>query len=303
MSTPAPTVSLTAKDYKSELHPIWCPGCGDFGVLNALHRALAAMQIPPETLVMISGIGCSSRAPHFINAYGFHTVHGRALPIATGVKEARPDLEVLAVGGDGDFFAIGMGHLPHAARRNPDLTCIIMDNEIYGLTKGQASPTTNLKLVTGSTPYELVDQPINPVALSVVSGATFVARGYSGKPKDLAELLRQGIEHEGFSVIQIISPCVTFHNIFEATKAGVSPLPDTHDPTDKAGAIKAALEGNGMEVGVFYREQRRTLEQGIAEQKLRAQGAPPTRKSDMSALVPSVVRDDAFVVAPKMPSK
>jgi 2-oxoglutarate ferredoxin oxidoreductase subunit beta len=297
MSAPvAPAPLLTAKDFKTDLHPIWCPGCGDFGVLNALHRALAAKQIAPENLVLVSGIGCSSRAPHFVNAYGFHTVHGRALPIATGVKEARPELEVIAVGGDGDFFAIGMGHLPHAARRNPDITCIIMDNEIYGLTKGQASPTSRIKLVTGSTPYELVDQPVNPIALSIVSGATFVARGYSGKPKELADLMIRGMEHKGFAVLQIISPCVTFHNIFEETKAGVHDLPKDHNPKDKAGAIKVALEGTGMELGIFYEEQRPTLEQGLAYQKQKAAGAPPARKSDMSDLVLKVARPDSVVV-------
>jgi len=295
MSTPA-AVTLSAKDYKTELHPIWCPGCGDFGVLNALHRALAAQQIAPENLVMVSGIGCSSRAPHFVNAYGFHTVHGRALPIATGVKEARPELEVIAVGGDGDFFAIGMGHLPHAARRNPDVCCIIMDNEIYGLTKGQASPTSKLKLVTGSTPYELVDQPINPIALAIVSGATFVARGYSGKPKELADLIIQAMVHKGFAVLQVISPCVTFHNIFEDTKAGVRDLAKEHNPKDKAGAIKLAIEGNGMEIGIFYREERATLEQGIAYQKGKAAGGAPSRKSDMSELILKVAREEAVLV-------
>ena len=295
MSTPA-AVTLSAKDYKTELHPIWCPGCGDFGVLNALHRALAAQQIAPENLVMVSGIGCSSRAPHFVNAYGFHTVHGRALPIATGVKEARPELEVIAVGGDGDFFAIGMGHLPHAARRNPDVCCIIMDNEIYGLTKGQASPTSKLKLVTGSTPYELVDQPINPIALAIVSGATFVARGYSGKPKELADLIIQAMVHKGFAVLQVISPCVTFHNIFEDTKAGVRDLAKEHNPKDKAGAIKLAIEGNGMEIGVFYKEERATLEQGIAYQKGKAAGGAPSRKSDMSELILKVAREEAVLV-------
>jgi len=295
MSTPA-AVTLSAKDYKTELHPIWCPGCGDFGVLNALHRALAAQQIAPENLVMVSGIGCSSRAPHFVNAYGFHTVHGRALPIATGVKEARPELEVIAVGGDGDFFAIGMGHLPHAARRNPDVCCIIMDNEIYGLTKGQASPTSKLKLVTGSTPYELVDQPINPIALAIVSGATFVARGYSGKPKELADLIIQAMVHKGFAVLQVISPCVTFHNIFEDTKAGVRDLAKEHNPKDKAGAIKVAIEGNGMEIGIFYREERATLEQGIAYQKGKAAGGAPSRKSDMSELILKVAREEAVLV-------
>ena len=295
MSTPA-AVTLSAKDYKTELHPIWCPGCGDFGVLNALHRALAAQQIAPENLVMVSGIGCSSRAPHFVNAYGFHTVHGRALPIATGVKEARPELEVIAVGGDGDFFAIGMGHLPHAARRNPDVCCIIMDNEIYGLTKGQASPTSKLKLVTGSTPYELVDQPINPIALAIVSGATFVARCYSGKPKELADLIIQAMVHKGFAVLQVISPCVTFHNIFEDTKAGVRDLAKEHNPKDKAGAIKLAIEGNGMEIGIFYREERATLEQGIAYQKGKAAGGAPSRKSDMSELILKVAREEAVLV-------
>ena len=295
MSTPA-AVTLSAKDYKTELHPIWCPGCGDFGVLNALHRALAAQQIAPENLVMVSGIGCSSRAPHFVNAYGFHTVHGRALPIATGVKEARPELEVIAVGGDGDFFAIGMGHLPHAARRNPDVCCIIMDNEIYGLTKGQASPTSKLKLVTGSTPYELVDQPINPIALAIVSGATFVARGYSGKPKELADLIIQAMVHKGFAVLQVISPCVTFHNIFEDTKAGVRDLAKEHNPKDKAAAIKVAIEGNGMEIGIFYREERATLEQGIAYQKGKAAGGAPSRKSDMSELILKVAREEAVLV-------
>lgn len=297
MSAPAatPAPALGVKDFKTELHPIWCPGCGDFGVLNAMHRAFVAKQIPPEKLVLVSGIGCSSRAPHFVNAYGFHTVHGRALPIATGVKEARPDLEVVAVGGDGDFFAIGMGHLPHAARRNPNITCIIMDNEIYGLTKGQASPTSKLKLITGSTPYELNDQPVNPIALAIVSGATFVARGYSGKPKELADLIVKALEHKGFSMVQIISPCVTFHNIFEQTKAGVADLPASHDSLDKAGAIKLALEGTGMECGIFYVEQRPTLEDGFAHQRELAKSAPPARKSEMSELVPKVLRPDAVL--------
>ncbi len=187
---------------------------------------------------------------------------------------------------------------PHAARRNPDVCCIIMDNEIYGLTKGQASPTSKLKLVTGSTPYELVDQPINPIALAIVSGATFVARGYSGKPKELADLIIQAMQHKGFAILQVISPCVTFHNIFEDTKAGVHDLAKEHNPKDKAAAIKIAIEGNGMEIGIFYREERATLEQGIAYQKGRAVGAAPSRKSDMSDLIPKVAKDDAVLVNP-----
>ena len=214
---------LTAKDYKGTLPPVWCPGCGDFAVLNAMQKALAELGIPPHELVFVSGIGCSSRFPHFMNAYGFHAVHGRSLPVAVGLKLAMPDKTVIAVGGDGDGMAIGAGHFVHTARRNPKIAYVMMDNEIYGLTKGQASPTSELGLKTKSTPFadnlKSADQPINPLALAMISGATWVARGYSGKVKELTDLIKAAINHDGYAFLQVISPCVTFHDIYEAAKA------------------------------------------------------------------------------------
>ncbi|HEY8744363.1 MAG TPA: thiamine pyrophosphate-dependent enzyme, partial [Chloroflexota bacterium] len=185
----------TVDDYKSSAKPTWCPGCGDFGVLNAVYNSLKVQGYKTEEVVVVSGIGCSSRFPFFVSAYGFHGVHGRAIPIATGVKMANPDLKVLVVGGDGDAFAIGGGHFIHGMRRNVDVTYVIMDNEIYGLTKGQTSPTSNVGFITKSTPKGSIDQPLNPLALAMVAGATFVARGFSAKPKELADLIVQGINH------------------------------------------------------------------------------------------------------------
>lgn len=207
--TSAPVV-YKPSDYRSDLKPIWCPGCGDFGVLAAIQQALAAAQINPKDLAVVSGIGCSSRLPGFLQTYGLHTVHGRALPAAIGLKIARPDLTVMAVGGDGDFFSIGLGHLPHAARRDLDITVVVMDNAIYGLTKGQTSPTSPRGHVTKSTPYGQSAQPLHPLAIVLSSGASFVARGFSSQPKQLAELIKAGLDHRGFAFIHVLSPCVTF---------------------------------------------------------------------------------------------
>ncbi len=263
MSEATTTPALKPKDYKGRLPPVWCPGCGDFGVLAAMQRALAELAIAPEDTVFISGIGCSSRFPHFMNAYGFHSCHGRALPVAVGAKLAQPERTVITVGGDGDGMAIGGGHFLHAARRNPDITYVMMDNEIYGLTKGQASPTSELGLKTKSTPFSneetSSDTPLNPLALAIMAGATFVARGYSGKMKELVELTKQAIEHEGYAFLQVISPCVTFHDIYERARAQQKELVPEHDPSDKVAAITAAM-GEPFITGVFYQEQRTTLE-------------------------------------------
>ena len=264
-------VQLTAKDYKGRLPPVWCPGCGDFGVLAAMQRALAERQIAPENTVFISGIGCSSRFPHFMNAYGFHSCHGRALPVATGAQlAAKEGVKVLAVGGDGDGMAIGAGHFLHAARRNPDLTYVMMDNEIYGLTKGQISPTSELGLKSKSTPYmsgeSSSDMPLNPLALAIVSGATFVARGYSGKMKELVELIGQAIDHEGYAFVQVISPCVTFHDIYEKARAEQRSLEPGHDTGDMQASLIASL-GDPFVTGVFYENHRQTLGGALARQK------------------------------------
>jgi 2-oxoglutarate ferredoxin oxidoreductase subunit beta len=245
-------VKRKATDYRTDLKPIWCPGCGDFAVLAAIQQALVALQIDPKDLAIVSGIGCSSRLPGFVNAYGLHTVHGRSLPAAIGLKLARPDLTVMAVGGDGDYFSIGIGHLPHAIRRDVNITCIVMDNEIYGLTKGQTSPTSPLGHVTKSTPKGNPAQPLHPLAIALSSGATFVARGFSGQPKALAELIRKGMEHPGFSFIHAMSPCVTFYDTYKLYKEKVYDIPADHDAQDRDAAMRYALESERLPLGLLY---------------------------------------------------
>jgi 2-oxoglutarate ferredoxin oxidoreductase subunit beta len=223
-------------------------------VLNAVYNALRVKGYAPEDVVCVAGIGCSSRFPFFVNAYGFHGVHGRAMPIATGVKTANPKLTVLALGGDGDGFAIGGGHFIHAARRNLDITYVIMDNAVYGLTKGQTSPTASLGYVSKSTPKGSLDQPLNPLTLAITCGATFVARAFSGKPKEMADLIVQGIEHRGFALIDAYSPCPTFNkiNTFQFYRDEVATLPAGYDPTDLSEAFKYASVADPLYTGLLY---------------------------------------------------
>ena len=256
---------LPLETYKSDEKPTWCPGCGDFGVLNGLYNAMRAQGLQTKDIVVVSGIGCSSRLPFFVASYGFHGVHGRAMPIATGVKVANPNLKVLAMGGDGDAFAIGGGHFVHAARRNLDLCYVIMDNNIYGLTKGQTSPTSNVGFVTKTTPKGTPDRPINPLLLAIAGGATFVARAFSGKPKELADLIVAGIDHNGFAVIDTFSPCPTFNkvNTFKAYRDEVADLPPDYDPTDLQQAIKATSSEDPLYLGVLYRQDGESFEDHI----------------------------------------
>jgi len=250
------TEPLAVKDLKSDVKPIWCPGCGDFGVLNALLKALTDLKLDPAHVAIASGIGCSGRFPAFVNAYGFHGVHGRVLPLATGIKLANPELTVFAVGGDGDAFSIGAGHLPHAARRNVDITYIVMDNEIYGLTKGQPSPTSPVGMEKKASPYGTYDSPLNPIAMVLAYGATFVARGFSSQPRDLTELIKRGVQHPGFAFIQAISPCVTFYDTYAHFKETTAPIPEDHDPADPAAAMQLALKRDVQYLGVFYEEDQ-----------------------------------------------
>ena len=252
------TVKRAPNDYKSGLKPIWCPGCGDFGVLASLYRAFAQLELDPARTVIVSGIGCSSRLPGFVSTYGVHTLHGRPLPVAMGVKLANPELTVIAVGGDGDGFAIGAGHFPHAARRNVDILYLVMDNETYGLTKGQVSPTSLFEQKAPSTPYGNLEQPLDTLGFAVASGASFVARGASFNTKALTELIVQGIEHPGFAFIDALSPCVVFNNHQEEWKELVTDVSPDHDPSDKVAAFDLALKG-GFKLGILYREQRPTL--------------------------------------------
>ena len=252
------TVKLSPNDYKSDLKPIWCPGCGDIGVLASLYRAFAQLELDPARTVIVSGIGCSSRLPGFVSTYGVHTLHGRPLPVAMGVKLANPELTVIAVGGDGDGFAIGAGHFPHAARRNVDILYLVMDNETYGLTKGQVSPTSLFEQKAPSTPYGNLEQPLNTLGFAVASGASFVARGASFNTKALTELIVQGIEHPGFAFIDALSPCVVFNNTQEEWKEQVTDVAPEHDVTDKVAAFDLALRG-AFKLGIIYRELRPTL--------------------------------------------
>jgi len=246
------TKRLDAKDFKSDVKPIWCPGCGDFGVLAALTRALAMLGRPPEQIAVVSGIGCSSRLPAYTSAYGFHGLHGRALPVATGLKLARPDLEVIAVGGDGDGYSIGGNHFLHACRRNVDMAYIVMDNRVYGMTKGQPSPTTESDWEADIAPEGTGLRPFNPTALAVAAGATFVARGFSGDPNGLAKLMTDAIQWRGFAFVEVLSPCLTFRpeqkEWKEMTHTG--PAEPIGDP---ARAAAWMLEDDGFGLGVIYR--------------------------------------------------
>lgn len=264
-------INPTPKDYKSEVKPTWCPGCGDFGVLNATYRGLAGLKLAPDQTVVISGIGCSSRFPHFMKTFGFHSVHGRALPVAQGLKMARPDLTVVAVGGDGDFFSIGVGHLVHAALRNVDITVVVMDNETYGLTKGQTSPTSPHGHVTKSTPYGLLASQFNPVATALSLNVSFVARGYSAKPKELATLIEQGTLHKGFAFIHVLSPCPTFYHTFDAWDAATTPILSEHDAQNRSKALLLALETEKQYTGLFYKEERPTMDDAAHQLAQQAQ--------------------------------
>lgn len=259
-------VQRQPKDYKSDLEPIWCPGCGDYGVLNALFKAMSQLNLDPGKTVLVSGIGCSSRLPGFVVTYGFHSVHGRALPVATGIKLANPELTVIGVGGDGDGYSIGLGHFLHAARRNIDITYIVMNNQIYGLTKGQTSPTSSLQFVTKTTPFGNVEGALNPLQIAIVSGATFVARGYSSMPNHLARIIAEAIRHPGFALVDVFSPCVTFNKVqtYDFYKGRVYEIPETHDPTDKFAALRLAEEDGMFPVGIFYRVDRSTLDEQLA---------------------------------------
>lgn len=249
-------------DYRSKTLPTWCPGCGYFAIVDGLTHALRSLGIANENAVVISGIGCSSRFPFFVNTYGMHTLHGRALPVATGVKTANEALTVVAVGGDGDGFAIGGGHVPHAARRNVDITYLLLDNGIYGLTKGQTSPTSNIGFKTTTSPYENPDQPLNPLAMLLAYGASWVGQTYAGRPDHLKQMVMEAMQHRGFSYLHILSPCVTFDKTdrtYQNLDMQVRELPADHDPTNKFAAMREALATDHPALGLFFREERPTL--------------------------------------------
>jgi 2-oxoglutarate ferredoxin oxidoreductase subunit beta len=247
--------ALAPAAFKSAIKPIWCPGCGDFSVLSAITKALAMIGRPPHEVAIVSGIGCSSRIPAYTSCYGLHGVHGRALAAATGLKLARPDLTVLVTGGDGDGYSIGGNHFLHACRRNVDLTYVVMDNHVYGMTKGQPSPTTepdwDSKLAPGGTHIRV----FHPLVVALAAGANFVARAFSGDPNGTAALIAQAIRHPGFSFVEILSPCVTFRPEQREWKTQVraAPVGPTDDPVRAAHRV---MTDDGFNIGVLYAGSR-----------------------------------------------
>jgi len=251
-------MAVTMADFRTSEKSWWCPGCGDFGVLAALQKALVELGIEPEKVAVVSGIGCSGKIGNYINSYNLHTVHGRALAAAQGLKLANRELTVIAAGGDGDGFAIGMGHYMHALRRNVDITYIVMDNMIYGLTKGQTSPTSEHGFQTKSTPAGNVERSVNQLQLAIASGCGFVANGFSANQKQLVEIIKRAIQHPGFALVNTYSPCVTFNkqNTFDFFKQHLTNLDDdpTYDRHDRFAAMKKLMETEELVTGIIYED-------------------------------------------------
>lgn len=276
----------TFKDFRNKVKPNWCPGCGDFSVLAAMQRAFANLGLEPEDVALVSGIGCSGRISGYINAYGFHGVHGRALPIAQGLKLANRDLTVVAAGGDGDGFAIGMGHTVHAIRRNVDITYIVMDNQVYGLTKGQTSPRSQIGFKTKSTPNGSIEAAIAPMEMALTVGAGFVAQSVSSDLKQLTRIIEEGIKHKGFSLINVYSPCVTYNKIntyawFKENLVNVEE-DENYDPSNREMAMQKLMEHDGLVTGIIYQNKEREpyeeLIKGFRETPLAKQDIHITRE-------------------------
>ncbi|MGK9043915.1 2-oxoacid:ferredoxin oxidoreductase subunit beta [Mammaliicoccus vitulinus] len=249
----------TFKDFRNNVKPNWCPGCGDFSVQAAIQKAAANVGLEPEEVAIITGIGCSGRLSGYVNSYGVHSIHGRSLPLAQGVKMANKDLTVIASGGDGDGFAIGMGHTIHALRRNMDMTYIVMDNQIYGLTKGQTSPSSAKGFVTKSTPKGNIEQNVAPLELAISSGATFVAQSFSSDIKELTHIIEEAINHKGFSFVNVFSPCVTYNkiNTYDWFKENLTKLADIedYDHSNKSQAMQTVLDKKSMITGIIYQDK------------------------------------------------
>lgn len=275
---------LTLQDFHSDDPIAWCPGCGNFSILKALKQALVDIQQQPHELVIVSGIGQAPKTPHYLRCNCFNGLHGRTLPVATGIKLANHKLTVLAQGGDGDGYGEGGNHFLHAMRRNINITYLVHNNQVYGLTKGQASPTSEYGFVTKTSPRGAISPACNPLLLAIASDCSFVARGFAGEIGHLAGLIKEGIQHNGFALIDILQPCVSYNhvNTFKWYSERVYKLDDDsqYDAGDRLNAFQKALEwGDKIPLGVFYRNQRPTLEEQIpalADQALVEQKIHPT---------------------------
>ncbi len=260
----------SSRDFVRE-KPTWCPGCGDFGVLKAIQDAAADSGLSPEDMVMVSGIGCSGKITSYFRSYGFHSMHGRTLPVATGIRLANPALKVIAVGGDGDGYGIGLNHLIHAIRRNVDLTYIVMHNHVYGNTKGQTAPTSDVGYVSGSTPMGAIEEPVRPLSLALASGATFVAQGMAGNIRQLTRLIREGMAHEGFAFINVFSPCVTYDkkHTYAWYKERLVDLDECegYDCTDPAAAFAKVTQHGELVTGLIHRRARPSFERQLPKHR------------------------------------
>ncbi|WP_424003517.1 2-oxoacid:ferredoxin oxidoreductase subunit beta [Haloarcula salina] len=262
-------------DFKSDKQPTWCPGCGDFGTMNGMMKALAETGNDPDNTFIVAGIGCSGKIGTYMHSYALHGVHGRALPVGIGVKMANPNLEVMVSGGDGDGYSIGAGHFIHAVRRNVDMSYVVMDNRIYGLTKGQASPTSREDFETSTSPDGPNQPPVNPKALALASGATFIAQSFSSNAQRHAEIVQEAIEHDGFGFVNVYSPCVTFNDVdtYDYFRDSIVDLDETdHDRTDRDQAKDKILESDKEYMGVLYQdessvpfEEREGVDESMAE--------------------------------------
>jgi 2-oxoglutarate ferredoxin oxidoreductase subunit beta len=258
---------MTSIEEYGKYETAWCPGCGNFGILNSLKHALVACELQPHQVLLVSGIGQAAKTPHYLKANVFNGLHGRSLPVAIGAKLANPELTVIAESGDGCMYGEGGNHFLAALRRNLDLTILAHDNRVYGLTKGQASPTSEQGFVTKAQPHGAFAPPFNPVAVAVTMGASFVARGYAGMPEHLADLIVQAIKHRGTSLVDILQPCVSFNkvNTYQWYKEHCYELGEDHDPTDHGQALRIALEfGERIPLGVIHKMEKPLFEEQFA---------------------------------------
>jgi 2-oxoglutarate/2-oxoacid ferredoxin oxidoreductase subunit beta len=271
MNTGNNSYNLKASDFNTDRKPTWCMGCGNFGIWNSVKKAFLELKLHPHQILIVYGIGCSGNGTNFIKTYAFHALHGRALPVATGAKLANHKLKVMVMAGDGDGVGIGGNHFIHTSRRNPDITYIMHDNRVYGLTTGQTSPTSDRGFKTKSTPAGVLEEPVNPVLLALASGATFVARGFAGDTIHLTELIIQALSHRGFSFIDVLQPCVTFNrqNTYSSYRKIIYKLEDEkgYDRKNLVSAISKSLEEDKLPIGVFYQVEKPIYEDGLNQIK------------------------------------
>jgi 2-oxoglutarate ferredoxin oxidoreductase subunit beta len=279
---------VTPKDYESDVEIAWCPGCGNFGILQAVKKALVEMQLEPHRLLFVSGIGQGPKLPHYTRGNVFNGLHGRTIPAATGSRLANHELTVIGIDGDGGAYGEGLNHLLAAMRRNINMTYLVHNNQIYGLTKGQASPTSDAGFITKTTPLGAT-VPVNPLALALASDVSFLARGFSGNIEHLASLIKAGVEHRGFALIDILQPCVSFNhqNTFKWYRDRVYKVEDEgYDPTDKAAATAKAQEwGDRIPTGIIYRQERPVYEEQIPALKKKPLVRQAIKPSQFEALL------------------